>query len=122
MAGGLVVRHADSEQWESAERFGFPPGVECLVFHEAEELDGVITVIGRMTPGFVEPAHTHEDVDHWGVIVAGEMHVDGDVLRPGDYLYAPAGVEHGPFSYPVGCTIFTTVRGRSFDHDFAEPS
>jgi len=116
----LVIKHLGDEPWESAERFGFPPGPEARVFAEAAETGGVLNVVGRMPAGFVEPEHVHDDVDHWCVILAGEMHVAGEVLRPGDYLFAPRGVPHGPLSYPVGCTIFTSVRGAAFDHDFGD--
>lgn len=114
----LVIKHLDEGSWESAERFGFPPGLEAQVFADAAETGGVINVVGRMPAGFVEPEHSHADVDHWCVILEGEMHVAGEVLRPGDYLFAPRGVSHGPLHYPVGCTVFTSVRGAAFDHDF----
>jgi mannose-6-phosphate isomerase-like protein (cupin superfamily) len=114
----LTIRHLGDEPWESAERFGFPPGPECRVFQEASETGGVLNVVGRMPAGFVEPEHVHEDIDHWCVVLEGEMHVGGEILRPGDYLFAPRGVPHGPLGYPVGCTIFTSVRGAEFAHDF----
>jgi mannose-6-phosphate isomerase-like protein (cupin superfamily) len=115
----LIIKHVEDEPWDSAERFGFPPGPECRVYHEAEGPGDHIAVLGRLPAGFVEPEHVHETSDHWCVILEGEMHVEGRVLRPGDYLFAPAGVPHGPFHYPIGCTVFTSVRGRDFDHDFS---
>jgi uncharacterized RmlC-like cupin family protein len=51
-------------------------------------------------------------------VIEGEMHVAGEVLTAADYFYAPVGVPHGPLSYPVGCTVFVTVRGTGFVHDF----
>lgn len=118
--GQLTIRHVDDAPWESAERFGFPPGPQARVYGEASDTGGVMTMLGRLPPGFVEPEHVHENIDHWCVIVEGEMHVAGEVLRAGDYLFAPRGVPHGPLRYPVGCTVFTTVRGTAFDHDFGD--
>jgi len=115
----LTIRHVGDEPWQSAERFGFPPGPECRVYGEGEETGGVITVLGRIPAGFIEPEHVHDDVDHWCVILEGEMHLAGEILRPGDYFYAPRGVPHGPLRYPVGCTVFTSVRGADFEHEFA---
>lgn len=115
----LIIEHAgDQADWESGERFGFPPeGPICKVYDEGD-VSGNMAIIGEMPAGYVEPRHVHEDVDHWSVIMEGEMHVAGEVLRSGDYLYAPRGVPHGPLAYPVGCKIFTIVRGQSFGHEF----
>lgn len=115
---GLRIERADPERWVSAEPFGFPPGPECIVYDDGTSIAGHMTILGRFAPGFVEPRHVHEDIDHWCVIVAGEMHLEGQVLRPGDYFHAPVGVPHGPLTYPVGCTVFVTVRGSGFAHDF----
>ena len=119
---GPVVKHVADAPWTSAEPFGFPPppeGPVCRVFGDgAEEPAGQMTILARFPAGFVEARHVHDDLDHWCVIVDGEMHVDGEVLTAGDYFYAPLGIHHGPLSYPVGCTVFTTVRGRHFAHDF----
>lgn len=115
----VLIKHAgDKAEWESAERFGFPPeGPVCRVYDEGD-VSGHMAIIGEMPAGFVEPRHVHDDVDHWSVIMDGEMHLEGEVLRAGDMLYAPRGVAHGPLSYPVRCRIFTIVRGDDFVHDF----
>ena len=118
---GLITRARDDEPWEPSDAAGFPGGMHRV--YKTGEQDGIQVMIGTLPPGFVEPEHVHEDIDHWGVIVEGEMHVDGKVLGPGSYVYAPRGVRHGPFHYPVGATIFVTVRGPGeFDHDFATPA
>jgi quercetin dioxygenase-like cupin family protein len=114
----LTIKHVDDEPWGSAERFGFPPGPECRIYSEGE--NGFMAIIGRFPPGFVEPRHVHDDVDHWCVVLDGEMHLAGEVLTRGDYFYAPVGVPHGPLEYPVGCTVFTTVRGQGFAHHFGD--
>jgi hypothetical protein len=121
MNASLIIKHVGDEPWESAERFGFPPGPECRVYADGAR-DGFMAILGRMPAGFVEPEHVHEDVDHWCVVLEGEMHLAGEVLRPGDYFHAPAGVPHGPLEYPVGCTVVTTVRGSAFSHAFDRPA
>jgi quercetin dioxygenase-like cupin family protein len=121
-ASQLTIKHVDDKPWESAERFGFPPGPEARVYAEAAANGGLMMLLGRFPEGFVEPEHVHEEVDHWCVILEGEMHVAGQVLRRGDYLFAPRGVAHGPLHYPVGATVATTVRGAGFDHEFASGS
>jgi hypothetical protein len=119
-ADQLVIEHVDPDRWETGERFGFPAdGPRGRVYDEGD-VSGNMTMVAEMPAGFVEPEHVHDDIDHWTVVLAGEMHVAGDVLRAGDCLYAPRGVRHGPLSYPVGCRVFTLVRGRSFDHEFEQ--
>jgi quercetin dioxygenase-like cupin family protein len=115
----FVIHQADDAPWESTEQFGLPGGT-CRIYKDGAD-DGIRGIIGTLPPGYVEPEHAHEDSDHWSVIIDGEMHVAGKVLRRGDYIYAPRGVRHGPFHYPIGCTVFTSVRG-SFKHEFAEPA
>jgi uncharacterized RmlC-like cupin family protein len=36
---------------------------------------------------------------------------DGKTLGPGDYVYGPGGVWHGPFEYPDGILLCAFHRG-----------
>ena len=104
----LVIIHADDEPWVPAELFGLPEGCEYRIF-KPDEGDGQMAIMCRFPPGYLEPRHEHES-EHWGIIVEGEMHIDGHILRVGDYHHAPANIPHGPFYYPKGCTVFGTSR------------
>jgi quercetin dioxygenase-like cupin family protein len=112
----MVARHTelitvlvDDEPWVPAELFGLPEGCEYRIFKE-DQGDGQMAIMCRFPPGYLEPRHQHES-EHWGIVVDGEMHVDGKILRRGDFHHAPANVPHGPFYYPKGCTVFGTTRG-----------
>ena len=80
-----------------------------------------MAIMCRFPAGYLEPRHQHES-GHWGIIVDEEMHVDGTILRPGDFHHAPANVPQGPFYYPIGCTIFGTScgseQGASMLHEY----
>ncbi len=106
----LVISFVDDEPWVPAEKFGLPPGGEYRIYAQPEGDDDDFTLLIRYAPGYFEPRHQH-DHHHWCVIVDGEMHVDGKILRRGDFLHGPANIPHGPFSYPVGCTIFGSSSG-----------
>jgi quercetin dioxygenase-like cupin family protein len=114
---GLVLRQIAPDAWVPAEMFGLPPGCEYQILMP-DRGDQHMAIICRFPPGYLEPEHTHADTTHWGVVIEGEMHVNGLILRPGDYHYAPPNVPHGPFYYPVGCTVFGTVVGPSILHEY----
>ena len=90
----LIVIHPEDLEWEDdTDLFTLPEGVQIKMFSH------------------VEPRHTHRGW-HSNLIVEGEMHVDGQVLKAGDYLFGPGDeIAHGPLSYPIGCTIFTCFYG-----------
>jgi quercetin dioxygenase-like cupin family protein len=106
----LNLKAMADEDWEPVEADYLPEGAECRVY-KPDEGDQLTVLMCRFPAGYHEPRHVHTDMEHWGIVVEGEMHNDGQVSRTGDFFYAPVNVEHGPFSYPVGCTVFVTMRG-----------
>jgi len=104
----LIVTHVDDMPWVPAERFGLPEGCEYRILKD-DTGDGEMALMARFPAGYLEPRHQHE-VEHWGIVVEGEMHVDGHILKRGDFHHAPANEPHGPFYYPKGCIVFGTAR------------
>lgn len=70
---------------------------------------GQVAALVKFPPGYVEPAHQHV-TSHCVVVIEGEQHVAGKVLKKGDFHYAPPDTLHGPFSYPVGGIVFAVYR------------
>jgi anti-sigma factor ChrR (cupin superfamily) len=103
---------AEEGGWEALEADYLPVGAEGRVYR-SDDGDGLTVLKARFPAGYIEPRHVHDDMEHWGVVVEGEMHADGRVFGIGDYFHAPLGLEHGPFSYPNGCTVFVTMRGQT---------
>jgi quercetin dioxygenase-like cupin family protein len=93
-------------------------GVQVKIMYRDDEA-GLINMLLKFPPGYVEPRHSH-DAEHSGVVLEGLQIVDGVALHPGDTLHAPANVPHGPFSYPEGCVLFTSFRGKSARHEIEE--
>ena len=112
----LVIKQVGDEPWVPATEFGLPEGCEYRIYKGQDE-DELTVVMARFPPGYLEPRHEH-DSDHWGVVVEGEMHVDGKILRTGDFHHAPRNAPHGPFYYPKGCIVFGTLRGGSILHEW----
>ena len=107
----FIALHPDEMEWEDdTDVFTLPEGVQVKMFsHDPAtgRRDGFV----RFPPGYVEPQHSHKGW-HSNLIVEGEMHVDGRVLKPGDYLFGPGDdIPHGPLSYPVGCVVFFSFHG-----------
>ncbi|WP_375481079.1 cupin domain-containing protein [uncultured Jatrophihabitans sp.] len=115
----LYTQSAAGLEWVPAEMFALPEGCEYKIFKD-DGGDGLRAVMVRFPPGYVEPEHQHA-MEHWGIVIEGEMHVDGKKLGPGDFHFAPANVLHGPFYYPKGCIVFGTTHSFQPDgmrHDY----
>ena len=74
-----------------------------------DDTRGQVAALVKFPPGYVEPAHQHV-TSHCVIVVEGEQHVAGKVLRKGDFHYAPPDTVHGPFEYPVGGVVFSVFR------------
>lgn len=99
-------------EWEDGVKvLGLPAGVKVKVI--AEGCDAISERVDKMSifpPGYTEPRHTH-GYSHSTLVLEGEMHVAGKVLKPGDYVYAAGDEPHGPYHYPKGCKVFSAGRG-----------
>ena len=108
----FLAIHTDEIEWQDGEKImGLPPGVKVKII--AEGVDAVSERVDKFVkfpPGYTEPRHTHEYY-HSTLVLEGEMHVAGKVLKPGDYVYGGGDEPHGPYYYPVGCTVYSAGRG-----------
>jgi len=62
------------------------------------------TSLWRLEPGAVVPAHDHTAEEEC-LVLAGELLWDGVKYGRGDFLLAPAGLHHTPFSAPQGALL-----------------
>jgi quercetin dioxygenase-like cupin family protein len=93
---------ATSAQWQKLDM----PGVEMCVLRR-DEATGGMTVLTRILPGGVIPAHSHTKADESVYVLEGEFVEDGEAYGPGSYFYGRAGTTHGPHSSPGGCAVLT---------------
>lgn len=115
MSGNLHRAHRWDLGWQDAsDVLALGEGVQVKVLRQdAETMQTDLLV--KFPPGYVEPEHTH-DSTHSIVVLEGLQVAEGEPMRPGDYVYGPAGLPHGPFEYPEGCVVFATFHGRSVRH------
>ena len=98
--------------WQDGEQImGLPPGLKVKIIAQGtDEVSERVDKFVKFPPGYVEPRHSH-DYFHSTLVLEGEMHVAGKILKPGDYVYG--GKEpHGPYHYPVGCMVYSAGRGK----------
>ncbi len=108
----FLAINTDEIEWQDGEKImGLPPGIKVKIIAEgtdpvSERVDKFV----KFPPGYIEPRHTH-DYYHSTLVLEGEMHVAGKVLKRGDYVYGGGDEPHGPYHYPVGCTVYSAGRG-----------
>ena len=109
----FLAINTDGIEWQDGQKImGLPPGVQVKIIAEGEdEVSWRVDKFAKFPPGYVEPRHTH-DYCHSTLVLDGEMHVAGKILKPGDYVYAGAGEPHGPYSYPKGLTVYSSGRSK----------
>lgn len=111
---GFVTIAANEISWEDDNIFALPEGVKAKTL-AIDQSRGLIDVMAKFPPGYVEPRHAHNSAHHT-VILEGKMIVDGKTLERGGYVYAEPNIEHGPYEYPEGCVVFSHFEGISTAH------
>ncbi|HEX7300346.1 MAG TPA: cupin domain-containing protein [Solirubrobacteraceae bacterium] len=93
------------------EGLGFP-GVAMAVLHNGSgQSTGTLVVATRMEAGAEIPAHSHDSGNETVVVVAGDFIEEGQTYEKGSYLFAGAGVVHGPHRTAHGCMVITHFSG-----------
>jgi anti-sigma factor ChrR (cupin superfamily) len=104
--GYEVVRFGDVP-WERRTEDNWPPLVKRM--HKDQDLDLSMNIVwyGR---GVVEPRHVH-DATHATWILVGSAEMDGQRIGPGDLVFGPGHLPHGPLTYEMGCLLFGSLLG-----------
>lgn len=82
-------------------------GVAIRILHRVEST-GALTVMTRMAPGAVIPAHWHSAADETVYVLEGDFIEDGVSYGVGSFFVGSAGSPHGPHRTLGGCTLLTT--------------
>jgi anti-sigma factor ChrR (cupin superfamily) len=107
----FIAIYSEELPWSDAKGLvELPQGPEMKLLRHDPADDDAREILVRFPVGYVEPEHTHAG-EHMNVILEGTMVVAGKRLGPGDYIYGPRNVAHGPFEYPDGCVLFAAHRG-----------
>ena len=83
------------------------PGIRIKVLHRDMERRRQ-TILLVADPGAVHPAHVH-DTDEEIFVVSGDLTIDGEELRPGDFHFSPAMSQHPQETTRDGCICVITM-------------
>jgi quercetin dioxygenase-like cupin family protein len=97
-----VTVRADAIDWSPLDF----PGVSMRVLH-ADPATGGMTVLTRLAPGALIPAHLHTKADEAVYVLEGDFVEDGRPHGPGTFFAAKAGVRHGPHGSVGGCVVLS---------------
>ncbi len=82
------------------------PGVSMKVLYKDAE-SGAMTVVTRIFPGAVIPAHWHSHADETVYVLSGDFIEAGESFGPGAYFTGKSRTIHGPHSTVHGCSVLT---------------
>lgn len=102
-AAGLYYQHAQDAAWDD---IGIPGIRMRRLFVDRER--HTETFLLRVDPGTTVPAHTHHLAEDC-LILQGDLHTYGMVMRAGDFFRAPAATEHPPSRTEAGCLLLVTA-------------
>jgi anti-sigma factor ChrR (cupin superfamily) len=96
--GGILLSRSSEIPWQ---RLG--PGIEFKLLY-ADAARKYRTSLVRMEAGSQMPKHRHQETEEL-FILSGELHVEGQVARAGDYCRADAHSVHAEAFTPSGATF-----------------
>ena len=85
------------------------PGVRFKTLSVDDERD-VVMLLVEMKPGARFPDHPHDDAGDEGLVISGDLVMDGHMMRAGDYYHADRGTDHVNIVSPSGCTAMLSLR------------
>jgi quercetin dioxygenase-like cupin family protein len=89
------------------------PGVRFKTLSVDDARD-VVMLLVEMKPGARFPDHPHDTSAEEGVLISGDVQMDGRLMGPGDYYHAGLGTTHSNITSPSGCTALLTLRASAW--------
>lgn len=89
------------------------PGVRFKTLSVDDARD-VVMLLVEMQPGSRIPDHPHDTSADEGVVITGDVDMDGHLMGPGDYYYAGVGTNHVNITSPSGCTALLSLRASAW--------
>lgn len=88
----------------------FPPGAGRRMLYEDPQTGDQTWLLGTMGLRWAERAERHPVVEEM-FLIAGEVHGNLGIMRPGAYFWRPPEVPHGPYGSLTGNIYFFRTKG-----------
>lgn len=89
------------------------PGVRFKTLSVDDTRD-VVMLLVEIAPGARFPDHPHDISADEGVVISGDVKMDGRLMLPGDYYHAALGTVHKNVTSPSGCTALLSLRASAW--------
>lgn len=98
----------------------FPPGAGRKMLFEDPATGDQSWLLGTLGLRWAERAERHPVVEEM-YLIAGEVHGNLGVMRPGAYFWRPPDIAHGPYGSLTGNIYFFRTRGGRLATDYEAP-
>jgi len=117
-----VVSHLDALQVPYTGNFHpqFPPGAGRKMLYQDPNTQDTTWLLGTMPLRWAERSEIHPTVEEM-YLLAGEVHGNRGVMRPGAYFWRPASKAHGPYGTQTGNLSLFRTKGGGLATTYVEP-
>jgi hypothetical protein len=98
----------------------FPPGAGRKILYQDPDTLDTTWLLGTMPLRWAERSEVHPTVEEM-FLLAGEVHGNRGVMRPGAYFWRPADKPHGPYGTQTGNLYFFRTQGGGLSTTYVEP-
>lgn len=97
----------------------FPPGAGRKLLYVDPLTQDASWLLGTLPMRWAERSEVHPVVEEM-YLLAGEVHGDRGVMRPGAYFWRPPFVPHGPYGTQTGNLYFFRTRGGGLSTEYVD--
>jgi hypothetical protein len=117
-----LVLHLDGFQVPYTGNFHpqFPPGAGRKMLFQDPITQDATWLLGTLPIRWAERSEVHPTVEEM-YLLAGEVHGDHGVMRPGAYFWRPPLVPHGPYGTLTGNLYFFRTKGGNLSTNYVDP-
>ncbi len=98
----------------------FPPGAGRKLLYQDPQSRDTTWVLGTLPLRWAEKSEVHPTVEEM-YLLAGEVHGDRGIMRPGAYFWRPPMVPHGPYGSQTGNLYFFRTKGGLLATTYVDP-
>lgn len=98
----------------------FPLGAGRKILYSDPDTNDTTWLLGTLPLRWGERSEVHPTVEEM-FLLAGEVHGNRGIMRPGAYVWRPANEPHGPYGTLTGNLFFFRAKGGGLSTKYVEP-